>query len=99
KIILEGTINNPIGVTHILNERGDIVNADVLPPGHIAIVRTNQLAAVFGDSNLTGLEATFGSIGTAANPINIELVNSETVAKVDRPIVATVLAAADVYLN
>jgi hypothetical protein len=83
-IILEGLVNNPIGTTRILNAGGSILSG-----GAQAIVRTNILDE----------EAPRGQIGAPANPVADQLVYSEDVNKVTRPIQATVLAGGDAFLD
>jgi hypothetical protein len=83
-IILNGLINNPIGTTEILTARGSILSG-----GAQAIVRTNILDE----------EAPDGQIGSSANPVADQLVYSEDVNKVARPIQATVLAGGDAFLD
>ncbi len=83
-IILSGLINNPIGTTEILNSRGSIISA-----GSPAVVLTNIL----------DVEAANGSIGSSANPLNADLVQSESGSHVQRPITVTVLAGGNAYLN
>jgi FG-GAP-like repeat/FG-GAP repeat len=83
-IILSGFINNPIGATTILNARGNIQSA-----GQRAVVLTNIL----------DVEAPKGQIGAISNFFNIDLVQSESANKVQRPIHATVLAGGNAYLN
>jgi hypothetical protein len=83
-ITLKGLINNPIGTTIILNARGSI-----LPTGPKAVVRTNIL----------DVEAANGQIGSGANALSAELVQSADVKKVARPIQVTVLAGGSAYLN
>ena len=60
-ITLNGAIENPIGSTTILNQRGDIVAA-----GSQTIVQTNTL----------DLDAPQGSIGTASNRLKVQLIES-----------------------
>jgi hypothetical protein len=83
-IILTGLINNPIGTTEILNPLGSILSASPQ-----AIVR----------SNILDVEAANGDIGSGANALSAQLVQSEDVNKVKRPIQATVLAGGSAYLN
>jgi hypothetical protein len=83
-IILNGLINNPIGATKILNASGSILSG-----GSQAIVRTNILDE----------EARNGFIGSSANPVSDQLVYSEDVNKVARPIEATVLAGGNAFLD
>jgi hypothetical protein len=83
-ITLRGLINNPIGTTEVLNARGSVLSA-----GPQAVVRTNVL----------DVEAASGQIGSGANALSAQLVQSEDVNKVARPIQATVLAGGSAYLN
>jgi hypothetical protein len=83
-IMLEGSIDNPIGTTIIRNQRGSILST-----GSQAVVTTNIL----------DVSAPLGSIGSTANPFNADLVQSESTTHVKRPIQATVLAGGNAYLN
>ena len=83
-IILDGSINNPIGTTEILNTSGSIETA-----GQRSEIVTNIL----------NVEAPKGSIGTITDMLYADLVQSEDVNGVQRPIQVTVLAGVDAYLN
>ena len=85
-IILQGLINNPIGTTKIINARGNVQSA-----GPQAIVLTNILDLDAEPAN--------GQIGSSANAVNAELVQSEDTNQVERPIQVTVLAGGSAYLN
>ena len=71
----DSLIENPIGETRILNTGGNIVSA-----GTWAIIRTNtlgnQFATLLAGESFHGIQATLGSIGTAALPVEVELVQS-----------------------
>ncbi|MGA2700304.1 MAG: hypothetical protein ABSH35_04325 [Isosphaeraceae bacterium] len=83
-IILNGLINNPIGTTEILNASGNIEST-----GPQAVVVTNIL----------DVKAANGQIGSSANPLNAELVQSEDLNHKERPIQLTVLASGSAYFN
>ncbi|MEI6160077.1 MAG: hypothetical protein WCP77_09610, partial [Roseococcus sp.] len=91
-IILDGRIENPIGSTTILNERGNILaDADA----DVELIRTNTLS----------LEAQDGSIGRQAsmlvprNPIAVELVRFTDRNGTLRTMNATADATGDVVLD
>ncbi len=83
-IILQGSIDNPIGTTKIINASGSIQSI-----GSQATVTTNIL----------DVSAPDGEIGSPADPLNADLVQSEDTKQVERPIQATVLAGGNAYLN
>ena len=69
-LILNGTINNPIGTTTIIDTYGNITSTNprgvVGPDGRSSLIVTNIL----------DIEAPNGSIGTLADRINVDLVQS-----------------------
>ncbi|MDR3661823.1 MAG: hypothetical protein P4L86_15820, partial [Mycobacterium sp.] len=69
-LILNGTINNPIGSTIILNQNGSITATNPRgvpgPDGRYSLIITNILS----------IDAPNGSIGTTADRINVDLVQS-----------------------
>ncbi|MGA2500374.1 MAG: hypothetical protein ABSH20_21740, partial [Tepidisphaeraceae bacterium] len=91
-IILTGTIDNPVGETRIVDAGGSILSTGA------ATVVTNRLGDrtdfLPAGATLQGISATNGSIGTAANPIDIQFV-----ASLLDPTQAYIAAGQDVYLD
>ena len=89
-ITLAGGIQNPVGLTRVVNLGGSILGIGVGAP----IV-----------SNVVDLIAGSGSVGTAATPIAIEFIRFTRVASIDSSAIGlreprlNVEAAADVYLS
>jgi Ca2+-binding RTX toxin-like protein len=73
-VLLQGDIENPIGETRILNTKGNILATAT----SIVVTNTlgNQFATLLPGETFHGIQATLGSIGTAANPVNVKLVQS-----------------------
>jgi hypothetical protein len=93
-LILNGTINNPIGTTIIFDMFGSITSTHprgvVGPDGRTSLIVTNIL----------DIEAPNGSIGTLADRINIDLVQSLDVdTNLTRPTKLTAIAGGSVYFD
>ena len=68
-ILINGTIDNPIGVTVIRANGGSVLATrarDVAAGGHVSLIRTNIL----------DLESNLGSVGSAVTRVNVDLVDS-----------------------
>ena len=90
-LVIDGTINNPIGKTVIINTNGNILSTTsrgmIGPDGNTSLIITNIL----------DIEAPKGSIGTTSLRINIDLVQSQdTVLNLTRPTMLTALAGGNV---
>ncbi len=86
-IHLNGTIENPLGTTSILNTGGNILSAgsrDVVSNGRKSLVRTNIL----------DIEATEGNVGDSTKRVNVDLVHSP-----GRPIQLVDKAGQSIYLD
>jgi hypothetical protein len=93
-LILNGTINNPIGTTTIIDQNGGITSTNprgvVGPDGRLSLVVTNIL----------DIEAPNGSIGTLSDRINVDLVQSLNLDdNLTRPTKVTAVAGIDVYFD
>ena len=93
-LILNGTINNPIGTTTIVDQYGNITSTNPRgvqgPDGRYSLVVTNIL----------DIEAPNGSIGTSADRINIDLVQSLNLDdNLTRPTKVTAIAGVNVFFD
>ncbi len=91
-VILDGIIENPVGITQILNQRGDILSDST--DADVELIRTNEL----------DLHATTGTIGQQADtgarvPITVELVKFADPAGAAKDMILTADAGKDVVLD